>query len=476
MHRIVLINTFYPRNPQMEKYSGFHPPLGLLAISGALQKAGYDIVLIDPRLEDNYLEKIDHNLDADTLFVGMSAYMGPNLLNLREVCQHIKKVAPRTPIVLGGPLATSSPEICFANAPVDYIVLGMGEATIVKLAEKLKNKGVVAALPHVVDSAHENMSGKTIFHFDGDLDEVEVPDLRHWAAGIKRTGIIPIISSRGCPRNCAFCYNNTFSGRRKWYARSSEHVLREMDHWANTFGINKFYFVDDNFLVNSSRASRILSAAKARNYTITQILGHLDDYKMEVVEQFGDDIQTVHFAIESASPKIQQLLNKPIHLEKALSLFSLFTARGIKNINTNFMFGLPTENNDDIAQNIAMACRIRAINPKIRMVPYIYTPQPKDDIIPAFPEYYEKIEFSFENMATIDYSPNRSRYLTPSTRPWMSEADINFYLDFILAWFYNFDYVVRKDQEIDLAAIYRHNQRVADLFRDVPMPSLSNTE
>jgi len=253
----------------MEKYSGFHPPLGLLAISGTLQKAGYDIVLIDPRLEDNYLEKIDHNLDADTLFVGLSAYMGSNLLNLREVCQHIKKVAPQTPIVLGGPLATSSPEICFANAPVDYIVLGMGEATIVKLAEKLKNKEDAAALPYVVDSANKNMSEKTIFHFEGDLDEVEVPDLRHWAAGIKRTGIIPIISSRGCPRNCAFCYNNTFSGRRKWYARSSEHVLREMDHWANIFGINKFYFVDDNFLVNSSRAGRILYAAKARNYTIT---------------------------------------------------------------------------------------------------------------------------------------------------------------------------------------------------------------
>ena len=38
-----------------------------------------------------------------------------------------------------------------------------------------------------------------------------------------------------------------------------------------------------------------------------------------------------------------ELLNKPINLEKALSLFSLFTAKGIKNINTNFMFGLHTE-------------------------------------------------------------------------------------------------------------------------------------
>jgi radical SAM superfamily enzyme YgiQ (UPF0313 family) len=472
MNKILMINTFYPKDPQTEKCSLFHPPLGLLAISAALARQGYDIIFIDPRLEDDYAEKIDKYLREPVLFVGMSAYMGSNLLVSQEIGVHLKRLAPQTPLVWGGPMATSSPEVCFANAPVDYIVLGMGEETVIRLAEKLNRHEDPADLPHVVGRGRHDGHQKSIYYFEGDLDQVEVPDLlAHWAAGIKRIDVIPIISSRGCPRNCAFCYNNTFSGRRQWYGRSGAHVLREMDHWAQAFGIRKFYFVDDNFLVNTSRACQILDAVQARNYAITQIIGHLDDYKPEVVARLGDGIDTVHFSIESASAKIQKLLNKPINLEKALKLFSIFTEKGIKNINTNFMFGLPTETEADIAANIAMAAKIRALNPRIRAVPYIYTPQPKDDIIPSFKEYYDKIDFTFKTLASIDLSPNRSRYLNRDPRPWMSEADIKFYLDFILAWFYHFDYKVREDQGIDIAAIYQGNPRVYNLWRDIPLPT-----
>ncbi len=475
MSNILLINTFYPNNTQMAKYSRqLFPPLGLLTVSSALKKKGYDIIFINPQMEENYKDKIDKYIHQNALFVGMTACMGSNLLNAQELCEHIKTVAPMTPIVWGGPLATSSPEVCFANAAVDYIVLGMGEETIVKLAEKLDNHEEAAYLPHVISRGNKNISQKRIYYFEGDLDKLEVPDLTHWSEGIKRNEAIPIISSRGCPRNCAFCYNNTFSGRRKWCARSSEHVLQEMDHWANIFGLRRFYFVDDNFLVNTRRACSILDLAKAKNYTITQILGHMDDYKVEVVERIGDNNETVGFAVESASSKIQKLLNKPINLDRAIKLFSLFTEKKVNNINTNFMFGLPTENYKDIADNLTMALEIRAINPKIRMIPYIYTPQPKDDIIPSFKEYYEKIEFTFENLATYDLALNRSRYLAPGIRPWMSQDEIDFYLDFILAWFYHFDYVVREDQGIDIEQIYRRNERVFNFFRDVHMPIKEN--
>lgn len=474
MSKVLLINTFYPRNIQMEKYSHLSPPLGLLTVSSALRKKGYDTIFIDPRMDDNYYDKIQQYIQEGVIFIGMSAYMGSNLLNAQELCQQIKRIAPHVPIVWGGPLATSSPEVCFANAPVDYIVLGMGEETIIKLADRLDNHEDASSLPHVISREHKDISQKSIYYFEGDLDKLEFPDLTQWTEGLIKTATIPIISSRGCPRNCAFCYNNTFSGRRKWYARSSKHVLQEMGHWADVFGLRSFYFVDDNFLVNTRRACTILDEAKDSDYTITQILGHMDDYKTEIVDRIGDDIQTVHFAIESVSPKIQKLLNKPINRDRAIELFTLFTKKRITNINTNFMFGFPTEDYNDIRDNLTMAANIRNINPKIRMIPYIYTPQPKDDIIPNFGEYYQKIEFTFENLATIDYAPNRNRYLAPGIRPWMSKDDINFYLDFVLAWFYHFDYVVREDQGIDIEEIYTKNERIFDLFKDIQLPGKVN--
>ena len=134
------------------------------------------------------------------------------------------------------------------------------------------------------------------------------------------------------------------------------------------------------------------------------------------------------------------------------------------------MFGFPTETTDDILANIEMACRIREINNRIRIIPFIYSAQPKDDIIPAFPEIQEEIEFTLENLSTVDLAPNRSNYLAKDTRPWMNEDDIRFYLDLILVWFYHFDYKVRESQKIDLEAICQKNPKLAKLFRNVPMP------
>ena len=134
------------------------------------------------------------------------------------------------------------------------------------------------------------------------------------------------------------------------------------------------------------------------------------------------------------------------------------------------MFGLPSETDRDIAENIAMAVRIRDINPKIRTTPMIYTPQPKDDIMPQFPEWKNKIKFNIDNLSKVDYSPNRSKYLALDLRPWLQEADIKFLVNLTLTWFYHFDYEVRNLQKIDINEIYSKDKRIARLFHDVPLP------
>jgi radical SAM superfamily enzyme YgiQ (UPF0313 family) len=453
-----------------EKYSRIESPFGLLAIASPLIRNGYEVILIDPRLDNKYLKKINKYLSENVAFVGMTTFMGFNILNAVKLSSHIKRVSPSTPIVWGGPLATSSPELCFQDTAVDYIVMGMGEETVVKVAERLSNKKDATELPNVSSHINNRIIIKDKFFFQGDLDAIDYPELTLWKDGIQKVGSVPILTSRGCPRNCSFCYNSTFVGRKKWYSRTAKNVQNEMDYWSNIFGINTFHFIDDNFLVNTKRAHHILKNSIEKNYKITQILGHLNDYKAEIVELISGHIEHVGFSIESASPRIQRLLNKIIDLQKALSMFKYFSEKGIKTINTNFMFGFPTETDEDILANIKMACEIRSINSKIRMVPYVYTPQPKDDLITSFKEYYDKINFTIDILSTIDFAPNRSNYLAHEIRPWMTRDDIKFYLDLVLAWFYHFDYVVREDQGIDIESIYKSNKRLANLFRDVPMP------
>ncbi len=468
MPKILLVNTSYPTEFKM--YFEFCTPYGLLAIAGALMAAGYEVLLVDPQIGDDPRVKIQEIIDDEVLFVGMTTFMGPNISNAVDLTRYIKEISPQTPVVWGGPLATSAPELCFKNAPVDYIVMGMGEDTVLKIASALQDPGGVDHLDHVSSNIGNVLKIKDLFFFHGDLDDLGIVPLNLWEKGIHKLGHIPILSSRGCPRNCAFCYNNTFTGRKKWYPRSAERVLDEMAHWADYFGMTVFHFIDDNFLVDTKRAEVILTEAMKRDYTITHLLGNLYDFKPRILDLIFNYIHHVGFSIESASPKIQKLLNKIVDLDRAIDLIRHLSNNGVRKINTNFMFGLPTETDLDIAENIRVASVIRDINKAVRIVPYIYTPQPGDDIIPVFPEYQRRIDFTIEALSTIDYAPNRSRYLSHAIRPWMSPDDIQFYLDLVLVWFYHFDHVVRNAQDIDVEEIYRRNKRIEKHFKNVPPP------
>lgn len=468
MNKTLLINTSYP-SKSIKMYNELKPPFGLLSIASPLSRSGFDVNLIDPQIEDDYMEKIDLMISEKPLFVGMTTFIGPNMHNAIEISKHIKKLSPETPIVWGGPMATSSPELCLTSTPVDYIVMGMGEKTVVNLANTIKGKGEPSTLSNISYYTDSKIVTKEIYSFNGDIDKLDYPQLGLWEKGIKKMNRIPILSSRGCPRNCAFCYNNTFTGRKKWYGRSGQDVIAEMAHWAKHFNLNKFYFIDDNFLVNTQRACYILEKSIERKYQIGNLIGHLQDFKPEVLQLISGYIDKVGFSIESASPRIQKILNKNIDLQQAVNLITYLSENGVDTITTNFMFGLPSETDADIAANIDMAVKIRNLSNKARIVPYIYTPQPKDDIIPKF-NFYDKINFSIENLATIDMSPNRSGILSQAIRPWMSKEDIEFYLHLVLVWFYHFDYVVRKDQTIDIEGIYRKNSRLAGLFKKVPLP------
>ncbi|MHA2033302.1 MAG: radical SAM protein, partial [Candidatus Kariarchaeaceae archaeon] len=249
-----------------------------------------------------------------------------------------------------------------------------------------------------------------------------------------------------------------------------ENVINEMQRWSDFFGLSNFYFIDDNFLVNTKRACNILKQSIERNFRIGQLIGHLEEFKPEVFEFLFDFIDHVGFAIESASPRIQKLINKILDLDKAIYLLEHLSNNNIPVITTNFMFGFPSETDDDIKANIEMASKIMNINKKIRIIPYIYTPQPKDDILPMF-DGTKNMEFTFETLSHFDLAPNRSNFLSQEIRPWMSKEDIQFYLDLNLVWFYHFDHVVRNSQDIDVEEIYERNEKVAKLFKSVPHPS-----
>lgn len=299
-NNILLINTSFRKNPSTE-YSTFGPPMGLLAIASSLKAHDYSVELIDPQTDPDYLDKLSIALAKNPLFVGISTYLGENIKHAIELSLIIKNEQPGITLVLGGPLASSIPEIFFKQIPVDFIVMGSGEGTVVELANALKNSTDPRVVPHMSYMSDGELTIGEMPLFEGNLDDLPQPDFTFWEKGIPTLKSIPIITSRGCKRGCAFCYN-TFNGKGAYYLRSPENVINEMARWSSRFNINKFRFFDDNFLLDPQRALAILDEMEKRNWKAERLFGHLNEFDNILPAQLAATVEQIIMCIESASP------------------------------------------------------------------------------------------------------------------------------------------------------------------------------
>lgn len=468
-NKVLLINTSFRKNPSTE-YSTFGPPMGLLAIASSLKANGYSVELIDPQIDSDYLMRINNALKNNLLFVGMSTYLGENVKHALVLSSIIKKEQPELPLVIGGPLASSIPEIFFKQMPVDYIVMGSGEKTIIELAGALKNNTDPRGNPYISYMSECEVTIGKMPLFEGELDDLPQPDYKFWEKGISTLKTIPIITSRGCKRGCAFCYN-TFNGKGAYFLRSPENVLNEMEYWSKRFNINKFTFFDDNFLLDPQRALTIINEMAKRKWKSDRMFGHLNEFDAVAPEQLRETVEQIIMCIESASPRIQNILNKRLDLEKALKLIERIVANEIKFV-TAFMFGIPSETDEDISLSIKLAERIRNIDESIISMCYIYAPQPKDAIVRRRLGPIHNIDFSLDAVSEVEVVPvPPDNKVDLRLRPWMSAEDQSFYLDFVQVWQYHFANF--RNPIFDIESIYSKNERIQNLFRDIAPPKHS---
>ncbi|MBU1849749.1 MAG: cobalamin-dependent protein, partial [Nanoarchaeota archaeon] len=115
------------------------PPHGLLTMAAHLLKAGFDVKILDQRVNKNFKKNLKKALN-ESLFVGISSMTGLQLKFAINISKYIKKSYPKTSIVWGGIHATILPDVTIKEKFVDFIIKGEGEETILELAKAINNK------------------------------------------------------------------------------------------------------------------------------------------------------------------------------------------------------------------------------------------------------------------------------------------------------------------------------------------------
>jgi len=224
-------NSFWNYRATCELKGARYPaaPLGLITVAALLPQSW------EARLVNRNTETLgEADLEwADLVMTGGMLFQQPDTLRIIEMCRMRRK-----PVVVGGPDATSTPEI-YNRA--NFQVLGEAEEIM---------KDFVAAW--------RSGAERGVFRAPmGQTDVTKSPTPRFDLLKLEDYLHVGIQFSRGCPFNCEFCDIIELYGRVP-RTKSNEQVLAELDALYALGHRGHVDFVDDNLIGNKKALKKFL--------------------------------------------------------------------------------------------------------------------------------------------------------------------------------------------------------------------------
>jgi anaerobic magnesium-protoporphyrin IX monomethyl ester cyclase len=348
-------------------------PYGLATIASVLRNNGYEVEIYDI----NALRPLEHEI-VDTLskktwdIVGLSGLVTTYKFQ-KWLMPILKKIHRSSPIISGGGLATSSSELLFDHSELDIAVVGEGEQTIIDLCQAIEAGDNLGSIPGVSfrqnDRIFRNETRKNIH----DLDTIPFPawdllameiylknpiwgNVANNSSGFKKnvkvTRSMNIISSRGCPFSCNYCYH--LFGRSDYRFRSVGNVVAEIEQLVDRYGVDFVGLVDDNMMISELRLLEFCDLMESKNFPVTWgCHGRVTSARPEILERMAEvGCVWIGYGIESGSQKILNAMNKKAKIEQARKAIMRTRNAGIYP-NTTFIFGYPGETIDTVQKTIS---------------------------------------------------------------------------------------------------------------------------
>jgi anaerobic magnesium-protoporphyrin IX monomethyl ester cyclase len=356
-------------------------PLAILHISSSLKQEGFNVRILDMRLEDY------HNFEVgNPVFVGISCMSGLQIRYALEFAHYVRAKNLSVPLVWGGIHPTLLPAQTASNDFVDIVVRGEGELIIKDLANALaQNLPIdnVAGITYTINgTVKSNPDGGFI-----NLDDLpialpyELLQMDKYPAF--KSGRFHIQTSRGCPHRCGFCYNSIFN-KNRWRGKSAKRVLDEIEYIIKQYPhIRVIDPIDDNVFVDEFRVKQICEGLINRKLGVQWRANCRFDYLSNYSKDFLGLLEEsgcveLDFGGESGSDRLQQLICKDITADEMLqSVENLRRWAPSIEPYVSWMSGLPGETDEDLAATFDLMDRMRKVNPRTQHYGiFVYTPFP----------------------------------------------------------------------------------------------------
>ncbi|MBU2637989.1 MAG: B12-binding domain-containing radical SAM protein [Nanoarchaeota archaeon] len=335
------LNTRLPDS--LNKAQGIYPPLGIAYIAAFLEQHDIDVEILDILALNLTREEIKNAIRRiNPEIIGLTS-MTPTCRSVIDVCYIAKEVNSDILTVVGGVHMSIFAREMLSFPCIDVGVIGDGEDAMLKICKDMhqgkRPKGV--------------LKGERI----DNLDILPIParhllpNDKYWCVIVEKP-FTTMITTRGCPFGCGFCY----PAEKKVRFRDPIKVVDEMELIARQYKFKEILFYDDTFTLSRKHAINICEEIIRRGLKLKweapTRCDRVDRKLLEIMKKAG--CIRLRFGVESGDQNILNHMNKGITLEQIRQAFKLTKKAGIETF-AYFIIGYMGEDENTIKSTIRFA-------------------------------------------------------------------------------------------------------------------------
>jgi len=267
----------------------------------------------------------------------------------RRLAQEIKKVY-KIKIIFGGIHPTIQPDEVLKCEAIDYICVGEAEKAFLEFVESFPSE-------KKINNIWTRERRTPLNPLIQDLDSIPFPDRDLFEIPEEKNNLI--ITSRGCPYNCSYCFNcilkKIYKGQKYVRYRGVDNVIDEIRELLKHHKLDHFFICDDLFTSNKERVISFCEKYKKEfkvPFTCNARAGNIDKDIARALKE-ANCIE-VKMGIETGNERLRKdVLKKYITDDQIREAFKICKRAGLKTYANN-MIGLPFETEKTIKQTFEL--------------------------------------------------------------------------------------------------------------------------
>ncbi|NQT75356.1 MAG: B12-binding domain-containing radical SAM protein [Candidatus Omnitrophica bacterium] len=357
-------------------------PESLLAVAAVPRQKGYEVDLLDQRLDRRWKTTLVKLLSKKPVLVGITSMTGEQIGYMLDVLRAVKRVSS-VPTVLGGIHATILPRQSVEHPLVDVVCEGEGDIALYEIAEALYEKKDL----YDVKGIYFKKEGSVIYTGKRDMikDLDSLPMLPYEILSMDRYSVFEIgkgrsatvFTSRGCPYRCKFCASPVVSPT--WRPFSVKRVMENVKLLQERYGMSNIYFQDDNLAGSLSRFRELIGRLASMDKKIrwgtlgirADAIDKLTDDDMKILLESG--CHDLDIGVESGSQRVNKFIGKDESLDTIASANKKLAHYPIIAKYT-FMAGFPTETEREVGESVNFAINLCRENKNAYTLFFVFAP------------------------------------------------------------------------------------------------------